>query len=62
MKPFPSSKNAVWKNSGTSLAGEIPVYSGGEDGLVGLVLDPDFSDNGWIYLYYSPIAISLQLH
>lgn len=38
----------------TFTALEIPVYSGGEDGLVGLVLDPDFSDNGWIYLYYSP--------
>ncbi|EID52994.1 ThuA domain-containing protein [Saccharomonospora xinjiangensis] len=38
----------------TSTAMELPVYSGGEDGLVGLVLDPDFSENGWVYLYYSP--------
>ena len=25
-----------------------------ENGLMGLQKDPDFSDNGWIYLYYSP--------
>ncbi|MEU3270998.1 ThuA domain-containing protein [Saccharomonospora sp. NPDC006951] len=33
---------------------DLPVYSGGEDGLVGLTFDPAFADNGWIYLYYSP--------
>lgn len=37
-----------------STALDLPVYSGGEDGLVGLTLDPNFADNGWIYLYYSP--------
>ncbi len=26
----------------------------GEDGLLGLALDPGFTRNGWIYLYYSP--------
>jgi cytochrome c len=25
-----------------------------EDGLLGLALDPKFSENGWVYLYYSP--------
>jgi cytochrome c len=25
-----------------------------EDGLLGLALDPKFSENNWIYLYYSP--------
>ena len=38
----------------TSTAMELPVYSGGEDGLVGLTFDPNFAENGWIYLYYSP--------
>ncbi|PXY20389.1 glucose dehydrogenase [Prauserella coralliicola] len=33
---------------------DLPVYSGGEDGLVGLTFDPAFADNGWVYLYYSP--------
>ncbi len=25
-----------------------------EDGLLGITLDPHFTENGWIYLYYSP--------
>ncbi|PXY22039.1 ThuA domain-containing protein [Prauserella flavalba] len=33
---------------------DLPVYSGGEDGLVGLTFDPAFAENGWVYLYYSP--------
>jgi cytochrome c len=28
----------------------------GEDGLLGLAADPNFASNGWIYLYYSPVA------
>ncbi|UMG93968.1 ThuA domain-containing protein [Nocardioides sp. TF02-7] len=35
-------------------AGEIDVYTGQEFGLLGIALDPDFADNGWVYLYYSP--------
>ncbi|UED83264.1 ThuA domain-containing protein [Streptomyces profundus] len=35
-------------------AGVLDVYTGGEDGLVGLALDPDFADNGWVYLYHAP--------
>lgn len=27
-----------------------------EDGLLGLALDPNFDDNGWVYLYYSLIG------
>ncbi len=38
----------------TVTAGVLDVYTGGEDGLVGLALDPDFADNGWVYLYYAP--------
>ncbi len=26
----------------------------GEDGLLGLAIDPEFEKNGWIYLYYTP--------
>ncbi|MBK1786421.1 ThuA domain-containing protein [Prauserella cavernicola] len=33
---------------------DLPVYSGGEDGLVGITFDPAFDENGWVYLYYSP--------
>ncbi len=36
------------------MAAEIPVYSESEAGLIGIALDPSFSSNGHIYLYYSP--------
>ncbi len=35
----------------TVTAGTLSVYTGGEDGLVGMALDPNFATNGWIYLY-----------
>lgn len=35
---------------------ELDVYSGGEDGLLGIALDPAFTDNGRLYLYRSPDA------
>jgi glucose/arabinose dehydrogenase len=38
----------------TSTALDLPVYSGGEDGIVGIALDPAFATNHWLYLYYSP--------
>ncbi len=38
----------------TTTAGKLDVYTGGEDGLVGMELDPKFEKNGWIYLYYAP--------
>jgi cytochrome c len=34
-----------------SKTGEITE---GEDGLQGVILDPDYAKNNWIYLYYSP--------
>jgi glucose/arabinose dehydrogenase len=40
--------------SGTQVIAEIPVYSHSEDGLYTPALDPDFEDNGWVYLYYAP--------
>jgi cytochrome c len=35
---------------------ELDVYSGGEDGLLGIALDPEFTENGRIYVYRSPDA------
>ena len=32
----------------------IPVHTAFEDGLMGLAPDPDYDNNNWIYLYYSP--------
>ena len=45
----------VWKpqTKQTTLVGKLNVFSGLEDGLLGLTLDPNFLSNGWIYLYYS---------
>ncbi|MGP3915615.1 ThuA domain-containing protein [Nonomuraea sp. 10N515B] len=38
----------------TLTAATLSVYTGGEDGLVGMELDPKFAENGWIYVYWSP--------
>ncbi|MEU7576276.1 ThuA domain-containing protein [Streptomyces sp. NPDC041068] len=42
------------KTHSTTTAGKLDVYTGGEDGLVGMELDPKFTSNRWIYLYYAP--------
>jgi cytochrome c len=33
----------------------LSVFTGNEQGLVGLALDPDFKTNRWIYLQYAPL-------
>ncbi|MFF5207776.1 ThuA domain-containing protein [Streptosporangium sp. NPDC000396] len=38
----------------TVTAATLNVYTGGEDGLVGMELDPKFAENHWIYVYWSP--------
>jgi cytochrome c len=35
-------------------AAEFAVTNAQENGLIGIALDPNFSDNQWIYLQYSP--------
>src|SRR5262245_55939499 len=37
-----------------TLAAKLDVYQHDEEGLQSIALDPNFDDNGWIYLYYSP--------
>ncbi|MFG1992600.1 ThuA domain-containing protein [Actinoplanes sp. NPDC048988] len=37
----------------TVTAVDLDVFTGNEDGLIGIRLDPDFKDNGWVYLYYA---------
>src|SRR5690625_771986 len=48
----------VWdpQTESTQMAGFIPVSAIHTSGLLGLVLDPNFNDNRWIYLYYSPAS------
>ncbi|RDB04914.1 PQQ-dependent sugar dehydrogenase [Runella aurantiaca] len=38
------------------LVGNIPVYIKQEYGLMGINVDPDFKQNKWVYLYYSPVS------
>lgn len=40
----------------TSTAITIPVYSGGEDGLLGITLANDFMTSGHLYIYYAPAS------
>lgn len=46
----------VWDpaTNSTTVAGNLDVYQGQEDGLLGIALDPDFATNDRIYLYWSP--------
>lgn len=36
------------------LIATIPVFTGNEQGLIGLALDPDFEKNHWLYLQFAP--------
>jgi cytochrome c len=42
-------------DTGTTVtAVTLPVFTGNEDGLIGIKLDPNFATNNWVYLYYAP--------
>lgn len=45
----------VWKpeTQATLTLGRLSVFSGSEDGLLGLVLDPGFLTNHWLYVFHS---------
>ena len=38
-------------------AGRLHVFSGPEDGILGMVLDPGFATNRWLYVYHSTPGI-----
>ncbi len=38
------------------LVTQFPVFSDLEDGLLGFAIDPDYTTNHWVYLYYSPVG------
>ncbi|MEO3927485.1 ThuA domain-containing protein [Micromonosporaceae bacterium B7E4] len=45
----------VKPDTGTTVtAADLDVFTGNEDGLIGIRLDPDFATNKWVYLYYAP--------
>ncbi|MFT7159909.1 MAG: cytochrome c [Bacteroidia bacterium] len=35
---------------------KMPVYTKQEDGLIGIAVDPNYVENNWIYLFYSPVG------
>jgi len=44
----------IWKPDGSIVtAAQLSVFSGNEDGLLNLAIDPQFATNHWIYVYYS---------
>lgn len=49
----------VWdpSTSQTTVCGNLKVFTGPEDGLLGMALDPGFSTNQWVYLYHSTPGI-----
>lgn len=44
----------------SSVIAELDVTTEQENGLIGLALDPNFADNHWVYLQYSPPDFSGQ--
>ena len=48
-------KVKMWspKTKSVSVVGKLEVFTGLEDGLLGITLDPNFIENGWIYLFHS---------
>ena len=46
----------------TVTAGTLSVYTGGEDGLTGVALDPNFASNGYVYLYHSPASSTTDVN
>jgi glucose/arabinose dehydrogenase len=39
---------------------ELGVWSGLEDGGLGITLAPEFEETGWIYVYYAPLPESMN--
>jgi cytochrome c len=37
----------------TRTLAQLDLFYGNEDGLLGLAVDPDYTENNWIYLFYS---------
>lgn len=44
------------KPNSFKVVANLPVYILQEYGLMGLNLDPNFKENKWVYLYYSPVS------
>ncbi len=55
-------KLRIWKPDPKAIveAGTVETTTANENGLLGFALDPQFPDNHWIYLYYSPKDVEGQ--
>ncbi len=42
-----------FKTRSTTKIDEMEVFDENEDGLLGIALDPSFTENNWVYLFYS---------
>ena len=42
------------KTEAVEVAATFDIFEGQENGLLGITLDPDFDNNQWIYILYSP--------
>src|ERR1043165_9563814 len=49
----------VWRpgTQETATVGRLDVFSGPEDGLLGLALDPGFLTNHWLYIFHSTLGV-----
>jgi cytochrome c len=49
----------VWRpaNGQAKMVGQLNVFTGPEDGLLGVAVDPGFETNHWIYLFHSTVGI-----
>jgi cytochrome c len=49
----------VWnpESNATEEIGRLEVFTGPEDGLLGLALDPGFLTNHWIYVFHSTVGV-----
>src|SRR4051812_30707682 len=49
----------VWnpKTEHATSIGHLNVFTGPEDGLLGLALDPGFVTNHWVYIFHSTVGI-----
>jgi cytochrome c len=52
----------VWQPSSAEsttalMLGKLNAFTGSEDGILGLALDPGFSTNHWLYLYHSTVGV-----
>ncbi|MET1073073.1 MAG: ThuA domain-containing protein, partial [Umezawaea sp.] len=45
---------------GLASVGHLDVFTANESGLLGLVLDPGFATNRWMYLYHSPPGVAVD--